>query len=648
MFKRLAQLPLRVQLAILTIPSLLLAIIFACMVLLERNRSYKQLSRTRDLVTLANQFATIGGSLVSETNVNMWDLVFSTYNKTQDKVSGFQENHKAAIAKTDALIQKASAIWAGVDQSDLDPVVLERISNGFKRFEELKAWRRAVLSTGKDVDPIISGNSDFQARFQAYQKNIPDHYLEQALWDYLKSSCYTDLAAYCGDLLLLTSRTTTDAALARGIVMQANVITFRITAERENSLTRYYTKPASCPQGVTPEYWGFLTSLYDRQRQAYEQAWAIATPEERQILKENLTLDKFPKIQAARAWLAANYASKKDPNEIESPQLIEELDELRNKAILGAVSKLQTRLSEWTNAEIHRRFTALLTLASVTAVLGLGIIGTGLFVYLNLSHTLQEGVSTLQNGVLSIATTSRGLAETSTRLSELASEQAASIEEMSATVEEITAMTKSRNEYLTSIHKQELENKTHAEQSVRFMSDMEKAMTEINKSNVETQKILGSIQALAMQTNLLALNAAIEAARAGEAGAGFAVVASEVKTLAQSSANTASSNEQFMHRSSAAIQNGLQLSNKTSDALKAMDAGSNKSAQMVAEIQLRDEEQRRGLEQIGSATHQIENKTTQLAASAEELASSGRELAGNIGQIEELVERLSTLLKGRS
>lgn len=52
-------------------------------------------------------------------------------------------------------------------------------------------------------------------------------------------------------------------------------------------------------------------------------------------------------------------------------------------------------------------------------------------------------------------------------------------------------------------------------------------------------KIVDTILNISGQTNLLSLNASIEAARAGDAGKGFAVVASEIRTLSDTTKDSA-------------------------------------------------------------------------------------------------------------
>lgn len=68
---------------------------------------------------------------------------------------------------------------------------------------------------------------------------------------------------------------------------------------------------------------------------------------------------------------------------------------------------------------------------------------------------------------------------------------------------------------------------------------LNKEISNVNEVSKEINSILDSIKSIADETKMLGLNAAIEAARAGEAGKGFGVVATEIRTLSQSSKETA-------------------------------------------------------------------------------------------------------------
>ncbi len=646
MLKRLTQLPLTIQLAILTLPPLLVIATLGFITLSGHYREYRQLSRVRDLVVLANQFSAIGGSINNETNAGMWDLIFTKLNHNEAK---YQENvalFEDAAGKTETLINSAKDLWAKIDRAGLDPVTITRIEESFKRAENLKIWRRVVQAKAENIDPSITNDPFYADKLKRNLEQQPERAREQALWDYTKEKAYTELSEHFGLALLFTSRVTNDGEMARHIIFQSELLKYQLTSERENSLIYYFIREGSRPKGLQPDDTAWLRSLWDREKILYDNILTLANEEERRLIDARIDLKNFTQITRAREWLQAK-GQNSDCFQLYTPALKEESEKGRSAAESQAIGELREKLLAATAQRIAQCYRSLIALTGVIGALVLLFAGISIWFYLNITRTLRMSIDTLEQGVARLVQASHSIAETSTSLSELACEQAAGIEEMSATVEEITSMSKSRGEYLDKISKQEQTNQSHAEQSVVFMGQMSQAITEMVSSTHETQKVIKTIQDVAMQTNLLALNAAIEAARAGEAGAGFAVVAGQVKVLAENSAQAARSNEVFVQKANIATQNGSQLSKKTTSCLTEMEKGSRQSSSMVTEILLRDKEQQLGLQQISTTTNSIEQKTSRLSATAEEMAAAGHELQNNTEGLDRLVEQLSGLLGTR-
>lgn len=122
----------------------------------------------------------------------------------------------------------------------------------------------------------------------------------------------------------------------------------------------------------------------------------------------------------------------------------------------------------------------------------------------------------------------------------------AEVSDVGSQVSSIAEETESMNSYAGEMESRAQELEQVAQQSKDstvevisgIISALEQAIADsksVSKVNDLTDEILN----VSSQTNLLALNASIEAARAGEAGKGFAVVADEIRTLADSTRQTA-------------------------------------------------------------------------------------------------------------
>ncbi len=222
-------------------------------------------------------------------------------------------------------------------------------------------------------------------------------------------------------------------------------------------------------------------------------------------------------------------------------------------------------------------------------------------------------------------------------LSRRTERQAASLEETAAALDEITAAVQ-RTAAIASEASQTVSNaRTAADQGVRVVADAVSAMGQIEASAREIAQIIGVIDEIAFQTNLLALNAGVEAARAGEAGRGFAVVASEVRALAQRSAEAAKEIKNLITGSSAQVGAGVELVDKTGQALRHIGDQVAQITGIVGEIAASAREQASGLAQVNTAVNQMDQVTQQNAAMVEESTAASHALAKESSDLERLM-----------
>jgi methyl-accepting chemotaxis protein len=168
------------------------------------------------------------------------------------------------------------------------------------------------------------------------------------------------------------------------------------------------------------------------------------------------------------------------------------------------------------------------------------------------------------------------------------------------------------------------------------------AMSAIERSSQEIDRIIGLIDSIAFQTNLLALNAGVEAARAGDAGKGFAVVATEVRALAQRSADAASEIRTLIATSSREVAGGVSLVSRTGEAITAMVGRVGTLATLVGEITEATQAQSLSLDQVSTAVSGMDGMTQRNAAMVEETAAAARSLADEAGELAAAVARFRT------
>ncbi len=247
-----------------------------------------------------------------------------------------------------------------------------------------------------------------------------------------------------------------------------------------------------------------------------------------------------------------------------------------------------------------------------------------------------ESVSQINIAINEVASTSQTVAEDAQIMAEKAVDLGNDIDMLNDNVKNLSDASdtiKKANNEATDCMKSVY---TGADESVKAMQNISAKIAETNSAIGNIGSAVQAIESIAEQTNLLSLNASIEAARAGEAGRGFAVVADEIRTLADSSAESAKEIK-------AIIENVIKLSNDTveisngvfdvinkeqADIEKAQDKFTVLSQSVEASV-VEIEAIRDMTEKLNVLRVDLSNTTTDLGAISEELGASAEEVAAS-------------------
>lgn len=244
---------------------------------------------------------------------------------------------------------------------------------------------------------------------------------------------------------------------------------------------------------------------------------------------------------------------------------------------------------------------------------------------------------TVRSSSVVVANNAVSLADSNMELSSRVTQQAAALEESASAMEQLNA-TVHQNTGNTQLADELSENTAQtANRCGDVMQGVISTMDNVSASSGRMVEIVAVIDSIAFQTNILALNAAVEAARAGDAGRGFAVVASEVRTLAQRSATAAQEIKALIDESVSHVHSSSQQIHNAGDRLGELVGNVRQVRQLMGEIRVAGEEQRKGVSEVTLAVTEMDSTVQQNASLIDDAAARTQVLKEEAEQLALLV-----------
>ena len=259
----------------------------------------------------------------------------------------------------------------------------------------------------------------------------------------------------------------------------------------------------------------------------------------------------------------------------------------------------------------------------------------------NMKYKLIDIIETSLNESSRMSQAANSLATGNKDLAEKAESTAGNLEETGSFMEEIAAaITVSIN---NSVKGNEMMNdcKIAIENAASVVEETVRSISEVNADSEKIKNIIKVIEGIAFQTNILALNAAVEAARAGDQGKGFAVVASEVRSLAQSSQDSAKDITELINQVYEKINRANQIVGSQEQLFVGIKEQIEETADTIRSITEAAVEQKEGVAQVNKAVQEMDTLTQENAALVEESTASSMSLYDDARHLQEIINFFS-------
>ena len=255
----------------------------------------------------------------------------------------------------------------------------------------------------------------------------------------------------------------------------------------------------------------------------------------------------------------------------------------------------------------------------------------------DMKYKLIEVIETTLHNADKMSQAANSLATGNKDLAHKAENTAANLEETASSMEEIaSAISMATN---NSVKGNEMMN--HCRESIdnatSVVSETVRSMNEVNADSEKIKDIIKVIEGIAFQTNILALNAAVEAARAGDQGKGFAVVASEVRSLAQSSQDSAKDITELVNQVYEKINKANKIVESQEELFLSIKNEIDETANIIRDISSAALEQQSGVAQVNKAVMEMDSITQENAALVEESTASSLALYDDAKELQSVM-----------